>query len=355
MTRSIRLFIVRLLASASVTALGLVGFVTSIVVDARPARAAETDQYYSWYVRVPDATAAIDEHINQGFAEALREVNGAGAASFSCGDVALRMLDKQFRTAVWFVVGATRDWSFPYRPATTTEFQERYEAVSLYRYFGLFPFGVLIPVDPTVRVGDVYFGTDKLGHFLTNGPRYWQTYSKARAKGATVDDALRAAVDLGIGQESGILGGLITSTFSYGDLEANFQGLELVRSWCERGGLVLEDVVSTKGDEDGKRSAKKAWRLVRPFSMVDWVNPCWDESFYPNAYSGPTADGVKKALQGYCPLRTRPDIAARRQRYRDIGCHSFSVKTLDALIAAEKIPDPSPFTLETACGDPPAR
>lgn len=342
---SCRIPVVVVLLVGATIALGAFG--------AGPARAAETDQYYSWYVRVPDATEPLDERINKGFAEALREVNAASPESLSCGDVALRMLDKQFRTAVWFVVGATKDWGFPYRPASTTEFQEQYEQVSLYRYFGLFPFGVLIPVDPTVRVGDVYLGTDKIGHFLTNGPRYWQVYTRTREQGATVDDALQAAVDLGIEQEAGILGGVITSTFSYGDLEANFQGLELVRSWCEGGGLVLAD-----GEEhvvQGERTRGKAWRLTRPFSMKDWVNPCWDESFYPNAYSGPTAAGVKKALQGYCRLRTRPDIAARRRLYREAGCHSFSVKYLDERIAQGKIPDPAPFTLERACGDPPAR
>jgi hypothetical protein len=208
---------------------------------------------------------------------------------------------------------------------------------------------MLVPVDPSVKVGDIMFGTDKLGHFLTNGPRYWRVYSEARAHGLSVEEAQKKAVDLGVAQESGVLGGVITSTFSYGDLEANWQGMQLIRSWCE--GIDGRPPALTLDDVKGG----KAWVLHERFAMSTWLNPCWDESFYPNAYEGLTADGVKRALKEYCPLRTRPEVAAHRKRYRELGCHSFSVAYLDELIAKGEAPDPRPFTLEAACGDPPAR
>jgi hypothetical protein len=314
------------------------------VLFATTAHAAETDQYYAWFVRIPDGTEALDKRINEGFDEALREVNGLSPESRTCSEVAVRMLDKHFRSATWFFIGATKDWGVPYRPASTTEFNDRYAPVSLYRYFGLLPFGVFVPLDPTVRVGDVLLGTDKIGHFLTNGPRYWRVYRETRAAGDSVEVAMAKAVDLGIEQEQGIMGGFVTSTFSYADLEANFQGLELIRSWCDPEAGAPQLVF-----EGG------AWRLLTRFSMQAWVNPCWDESFYPNAYEGLTADGVQKALAGYCPLRHRDDIAARRDLYREMGCHSFSVRYLDALVARGAIPDNAPFTLERACGDAPIR
>lgn len=308
-----------------------------------PARAAETDQYYSWFVRVPDGTAAIDRYVNDGFARALDEVNRSGHTDRPCGEVAKRLMGEQWRAAVWHVIGATRDWGYPFRPATRTEFEERYSPVSLYRYFGLLPFGIFVPIDPTVYAAGIYFGPDKLGHFFDNGQRYWDEYQTARARGASVDEAERAAVMVGVAQEDGILGGIVTSTFGYGDLEANFQGMQLIRSMCEG------DEPSLRRGEDGQ------WALREPFAIRRWVNPCWDESFYPNAYEGLTAEGVKRALKGYCPLRHRPDIAALRARYRALGCHSRSVQILDELIEKGSVPDPRPFTLESACGDPPAR
>lgn len=307
------------------------------------ARAAETDQYYSWFVRVPDGTEAVDRYVNRGFARALDEVNRSGHTDRPCGDVAKRLMNEQWRAAVWHVIGATRDWGYPFRPATRTEFEERYSPVSLYRYFGLLPFGIFVPIDPTMFAGDVHFGPDKLGHFFDNGQRYWDEYSAARARGATVEEAQRAAVMVGVGQEDGILGGIVTSTFGYGDLEANFQGMQLIRSMCEGEHATL------------RRSAEGKWSLSEPFSIRAWVNPCWDESFYPNAYEGLTAEGVQRALKSYCPLRRRPDIAARRAGYQRRGCQSYSVQLLDQLIAQRQVPDPQPFTLEAACGDPPAR
>ncbi len=307
-----------------------------------PARAAETDAYYAWYVRVPDGTRVIDDKVNAGFAEGLREVNRCRPEARTCSEVALHLMGKQFRTAVWFAVGATRDWHFPYRPATTSELLDRYAPVSMYRYFGLQPYGVFVDIDPTINVAGVTFGTDKMGHFFTNGPRYWNAYERARAAGKSVDDALRAAVDVGIRQESGILGGAFWNVFSYGDMEANFQGLELMRSWCE-------------GPHPGLVFGGGRWRLARPFRFADWVNPCWNESFYPTVYSGPLGDGVKRALPGYCRLLHRPDIVERRRRYRAQGCSSFSVRTLDALMDDKRVPDPTPFTIESVCGDPPLR
>ncbi len=307
------------------------------------ARAAETDQYYSWYVRVPDGTEAIDRYVNAGFARALASVNASGATDRPCGDVAKRLMDEHWRAAIWHVIGATRDWGYPYRPATATEFEERYSPVSLYRYFGLLPFGIFVPIDPTVFAGDVYFGPDKLGHFFDNGQRYFDEYQRARARGQSVDEAQAAAVKVGIAQEDGILGGIVTSTFGYGDLEANFQGMQLLRSMCEG------------PDQSLVRGADGRWRLKEPFSIRRWVNPCWDESFYPNGYEGLTADGVRRALKELCPMRHRPDLAARRAGYRARGCHSFSVRMLDELIAKGLVPDPRPFTLEAVCGDPPAR
>lgn len=321
----------------------LLGLALGLLVWAAPARAAETDQYYSWFVRIPDGTEEIDAYVNRGFARALDEVNRSGHTDRPCGEVAKRLMDEQWRAAVWHVIGATRDWGYPFRPATRTEFDERYSPVSLYRYFGLLPFGIFVPIDPTVYAAGIYFGPDKLGHFFDNGQRYFDEYQAARARGRSVEEAERAAVMVGVAQEDGILGGIVTSTFGYGDLEANFQGMQLIRSMCEGEHATL------------RRGSDGRWSLNEPFSIRRFANPCWDESFYPNAYEGLTAEGVQRALKGYCHLRHRPDIAALRARYRALGCHSSSVRILDELIEKGAVPDPRPFTLERACGDPPAR
>jgi hypothetical protein len=302
--------------------------------------AAETDPYYQWIERVPDGTRAFNDKLNADFAERLRKVNASSSETRTCNEVAWELLGPYANTGFWFVIGSMKGWGFPYRPAHATERTERFLPASVYRKYGLLPLGLFVPVDPTVRVGEVTFGTDKISHFLNNAFRYWDTYRDARAGGATEEAALLAAIDRGIAQEAGILGSGVASSFSYADLEANFQGLEMIRAWCEGGELVHD---------------AGAWVLTKKFDITRWVNPCWDEGWYTTAFSGLTGEGVQASLRAQCPLRLRPRIADQRAAYRARPCTSFSVRVLDERIAAGELPDPTPYSVESVCGDPPGR
>lgn len=302
--------------------------------------AAETDPYYQWLVEVPDGTRALNSKLRTDFDERLRELNDHPDDARTCNDAAWALLGPYANTGYWFVIGSMKGWGFPYRPAHATERTERFLPNSIYRKYGLLPLGLFVPVDPTIRVGDVTFGTDKISHFLNNSFRYWDTYRDARARGVSEEDALIAAIDRGVAQEAGILGSGVASSFSYADLEVNFQGLEMIRAWCERGEL---------SKIDGR------WTLRATFDIRRWVNPCWDEGWYVTAFSGLTGEGVQASIKEACPLRTRPHVQAQREAYRGAQCASFSVRVLDERIAAGELPDPTPFSVETLCGDPPGR
>ena len=68
------------------------------------------------------------------------------------------------------------------------------------------------------------------------------------------------------------------------DLEANYQGLELYRWMCD-------------GPDPALRYGDDRWMLTAPLRIERFVNPCWDESFLPNAYGDATAPGVVRALE----------------------------------------------------------
>jgi hypothetical protein len=300
--------------------------------------AAETDQYYSWIVDVDDGADAINARVRRDFADRLAAVNArTDRAQMSCSDVAGELVAPYWTAGTWFVIGATKDWGFPYRPANASERTTAFARASIYRNTGLLPFGIFVPVDPTIRVDGIYFGTDKLSHFLHNSWRYWETYSRARAAGKSERDALRAAYDRGIAQEAGILGALVASSFSYADLEVNAQGLEHLRAWCERGDLALVD---------------GSWRLAEEFDIRRWVTPCWDESWYTNAFSGLTGDGVRAALHELCATRDTPRMIERFRSYRARQCSSESARYLDELVARGALPDPTPYTVDAVCADP---
>jgi hypothetical protein len=312
---------------------------SSLLVVALALAAAETDPYYAWYVHVPDGADAINARLNADFTSRLAQVNRS-PGGHTCNDVASALLAPYWTTGTWFVIGATKDWGFSYRPANSTERAQTFSKVTIYRKRGLLPFGVFVPVDPTIRVGDVTFGTDKISHFLNNSWRYWETYRAARAQGLKEEDALIRAIDRGVAQEAGILGSGVSGAFSYADLESNYQGLDLIRSWCERGELALRD---------GR------WTLSAPFDIRRWVNPCWDEGWYVTAFDPLTGGGVIEAMTEACPIRQRAHVKAQRAAYRKQTCVSFSVQVLDERIRSGELPDPTPFTVEAICGDQPGR
>ena len=87
-----------------------------------------------------------------------------------------------------------------------------------------FPF--VIPMARTWNIGGVHVGGDKIGHMLGHGRYYYGRYLRARAAGASPEEAMESIVRWGVGVESKIVGGLVDGVFSHADLEANFQGLQ---------------------------------------------------------------------------------------------------------------------------------
>ena len=81
----------------------------------------------------------------------------------------------------------------------------------------------------------IYFGTDKLSHWMSTGERYYRKYKKNFKKFNDKEKAFKEAINYGIFLDRFILGGISSGVFSYADLEANFQGLLFNRNFCEAG------------------------------------------------------------------------------------------------------------------------
>jgi hypothetical protein len=317
----------------------LAAFVTlsSIALASAGALGAETDPHYAWLRPPSDSTRLIDAMINDRLQFGLREVNrGANATSLSCRDAAARMTSPLQDTAMHFVFGGTRSWGISTAPASSTEYADELRHISSYRYALLFPFGSLVPLDPAVRVGDILFGTDKLGHFFTNGLRYFDRYLAVRASGQSEAEAVRAAVILGVLEESSFLGLGVSGIFSYADLHANDRGLRFFRELCS-------------GPTPELRVVEGRWTLRRPFSIARYVDPCWDESWNTSAFSTLEGDAVRRAIEELCPRWSTPRVIERRAVYRRQVCHSRSRPILDELLRDGLVPDPSPWSIDAIC------
>lgn len=288
---------------------------------------AESDPYYAWRSPPRDSTAALDRAINAGLTAGLR-----GARARTCRDAAAALTAPLASTAQYYFVGPVRRWELD----TVPRADESFETTSVYRLAPLFPFGHVIPLDPTISAGGVWFGTDKLGHFFTNGLRAFDRYASARARGVDEAGAVRAAILLGVEEESGWLGLGVCGVFSYADIHANLSGLRFFRALCEEDELV---------------EGESGWTLTVPFRMARWVDPCWDESFAPSAFAPSEAAALDAALQEVCPLLEAPHVRGQRAAYRARGCSPFVEAELARLVAAGLAPDATRWSIDAACAD----
>ena len=139
----------------------------------------------------------------------------------------------------------------------------RYRNMSIYRDI-TFPY--LIPMARTIRVGDMYFGIDKLGHMFGFGARYYQRYRRYMKHGATEQEAIGRIVRYGILTEKLLVGEYLDGVFAHADLEANFQGFMLSRDLCE-------------GEDPYLAITDNKWKLTRPIDMRMYITPDFDESY----------------------------------------------------------------------------
>lgn len=308
------------------------------LLGAPDARAGETDQFYLWRRAVPDSADALNAHLDEGFRRGLDGVNRRPwAADMACIDVVDAMMAPLTGFEFTFFAGGRRGHAILPAPESNTEVRERYDPQGMYRFIAPWNVGLRAPLRPSVRAGDVAFGLDKIGHFLSEGARGYRRVLAARAAGLDEARATEAAMQLGVEQELGMFGGWITGVFSYADLEANASGVRFVRALCD-------------GPRPALRVERGEWILEAPLDLRRFVTSCWDESVRPNAYLRDGQwDEVRRGLQPTCRLRERPDVRAARAAAARAPCD----EDLDRFLAREedagRIPLRARFTLEEAC------
>ena len=150
-------------------------------------------------------------------------------------------------------------------------------------------------VGPIINLNGVYIGTDKIGHFLSQGRKFYQRYRRLG------DETL--AMRRSVTTEAGVFGRWTTGVYSNADLVANYEGYLFYR------GLFHDDIVAGKPAvfrwQDGKPVRQ------RRFTWADHVNAFWDEGLNPNVYHKALLPHVEKRL-----LRLCDDYARRPQSYR---------------------------------------
>lgn len=125
------------------------------------------------------------------------------------------------------------------------------------------PFPIL---NPTMRVGSICIGSDKLGHFLQQGHEYYD-FAVRQGAGQT-----KAEEQIGVATEAGGFGLKTTGVFSNADLEANRQGLRFYQDLARSPSMV--------------------------FDLATYVSPKWNEETNPSHYEKTVGPIVWRNLLG---------------------------------------------------------
>ena len=282
---------------------GMPLFVAIAVFLAQPsARALETDQFLLWDRELRDSAEPLNRFFNDEILNILETRNDAIEQTCYCPDLVediFHHLFKKRRMSLIkkFLRNSEEVHLFPDRSVSNY----RYRNMSIYRDI-TFPY--LLPLSRTLRVGDVYFGIDKLAHMFGYGSKYYKRYLRHIRYGATEQKAMKRIVRYGIITEKVLVGEYLDGVFAHADLEANFQGFMLSRDMCQGADpfLVLED---------------EKWRLTRPVDLRTYITPDFDESYNLSHWQ---ADRKREVLiilrEEYFEKRRSPRVQERFTLYR---------------------------------------
>ena len=185
----------------------------------------------------------------------------------------------------------------------------------------------LFGVGPTLKVNHTLVGTDKFGHFLSQGRKFYRRWVK-------MEDESQAAEQSAY-TERALFGQMTTGSYSNADLVANYEGYVFYRSLFEDN--IIEGkpaILAWKNDH---------WEMQRPFDWADHINDYWDEALNINHYDQLLYPYMKERLLTFCDdFETAPqlfevhDEDTLKYRYRNLQLRDTSELRLDHLCINER-------------------
>ena len=276
----------------------------------------ETDQYTHRLQPIADAQPTLERIVNQALVHVASEWRG-GADRYG------------FTLAVFNELGG-RYWVD--RIERLAIQSPEIEHLPQFRHHSIYdglPFSArrvsfVFGVGRTFKLAGVLTGSDKLGHFFSQGKKYYMS----RLAGWREEHILGR----GTFNERWLFGQLTTSIYSNADLVANYEGYRFYRS-------LFEDAV-VPGKSAIVRFAGDRARIQRAFSWSDHVNDYWDEALNPSHMSPAMAKSIQQAILRVCPdyerapevFRVR-DAAALSARYAGIGLKPAPENSVPAVCA----------------------
>lgn len=264
--------------------------------------ASEQDTFQAYLSTVEDSTEKVNKIINRRISQALQEAN----LKKGCSDG--RLLDHlKYQLANANLIGINDvqdeiDQSYSIGKFKK-EFKESiFKDLTWRESIALNTYGL----GPVIKIKDVMIGTDKIGHFFSEGYAYFEKASYRRWN-------IQKALDFGSSTEAGFYGFMMSGIYSFADLSANFNGLRFWRNVSRKFDTIILD--------DNKIAPlficqNDQWTQANPFKIEDYVDFAWDESINCNEYS--SAEILKKIDQALIPLEQKHHVKLRCPREPDL-------------------------------------
>ena len=320
-----------------------------------PVNALEGDAYITWGVELEDASDEINRYLNERVQTAISDINYRidteitprmgrkqkkprykHPSNYNCSDVAVQVMQIFRRPFVqliesWVANHPEIEVYPPWGDMSTWLFYQN----SIYEKSVLPPY---LPMSRTVNINGIYFSTDKLGHFVSFGTKFYLRYQRLREQGESEQQALDAIILWGIDSENYLVGKMWTGVFSHGDLEANFQGFRFVKQFCDT------------SDSPYLIQRQGHWVLEGEVSIEPFVTPGFDEAYNTSAFSTLQWSNVRRNLvdKGYCE-KWRSEPVRAMYRHYDTFEKSYAYQFTRELMGSGTIVDNAQFNIERAC------
>jgi len=285
---------------------------------AAPAVGYESDQYTNRSQPIEDSTEVLNRQVNAAIAEIV--------ADWHKGHDEMAVVN-----AIYWKIGGVHwvdhieKWAMKSDEVDHLDIP-RYHSVFSGQPFWAVRVTALFGVGKTIMVNGQLIGTDKLGHFISQGRKFYRRFRKS---GSEAQAARRSAFT-----ERAIFGQMSNGIYSNADLVANYEGHRFFRSLFE------DDIIPGKPAilrwQDG------GWVIQRDFDWADHVNEYWDEALNVNHFDAVLYKHMRERLISYCPeYREHPSLYTieneeeLKARYAHLGLRDNSELRLDSLCPAQ--------------------
>lgn len=280
----------------------------------------ETDQFTNRDTVIADSTALLNAKVNESLAQIL--------IAWDAGHDEMAVVN-----AIYHDIGG-RHWVDKLeRWAMKSDDVEKLDTPRYDSVFSGLPWYSLrvtsfFGVGKTIRVNNQLIGSDKIGHFLSQGRKYYRRYLKQNSE---LDAAKHSAYT-----ERAIFGRMTTGSYSNADLVANYEGHRFYRS-------LFEDEI-VPGKSAILRWENDVWVVQREYDWADHVNEYWDEALNINHFDALLYKHMHERLVSLCPqywdnpqLYTIENEAPLREKYSHLGMHDTSELRLDSLCPVQAL------------------